>query len=145
MNKKGFTLVELLITIVILALIVVIAVPSIGAVTQSIKDNMLEKKADLIEEAAILLGQDIKGSVISSKLKYDGYSCKSFEVKDLVPKYLDKDNDVVCLGEIGATNVGCIVDPSNKDNYLDNYEVIVYYRSKRIYAIVDKDNTLNCS
>ena len=145
MNKKGFTLVELLITIVILALIMVIAVPSIGAITNSIKSNMLEKKASLIEEAAILLGEDIKGSVISSNLKYDGYSCKSFNVKDLVPKYLDKDNDVTCLGEVGATSVGCIVDPSDKDNYLDNYEVIIYYRSKRIYAIVDTDNTLDCS
>ena len=145
MNKKGFTLVELLITIAILALIMVIAVPSIGAITNSIKENMLNKKADLIEETAILLGEDIKGSVISSKLKYDGCACKSFSVKDLVPKYLDKDNDVPCFGELGASSVGCIADPSNKENYLDNYEVIIYYRSKRIYAIVDKDNTLNCS
>ena len=145
MNKKGFTLVELLITIVILALIVVIAVPSIAGITQNVKKNMLEKKTGLIEEAAILLGQDIKGSIISSQLKYDGYSCKSLEVKDLVPKYLDKDNDVICLGAVGAGSVGCIVDPSDKKNYLDNYEVIVYYRSKRIYAVVDIDNTLSCS
>lgn len=145
MSKKGFTLVELLITIAVLSIVMVIAVPSIGAITNSIKDNMLEKKTDLIKEAAILLGQDIKGSIIGSSTKYNGYACRSFEIKDLVPTYLDKDNDVVCLGEGGAGEVGCIVDPSDKNNYLDNYEVIIYYRNKRMYAIVDVDNTLTCS
>ena len=145
MNKKGFTLVELLITISILALVTVIAIPSIGSIADSIKRNMLDKKVTLIEEAAVLLGQDIKGSVISSDLKYNGYACKSFFVKDLVPKYLDNDTEEVCLGDAGASEVGCIIDPSDSNNYLDNYEVIIYHRSKRIYAIVDVDNTLSCS
>ena len=145
MSKRGFTLIELLITIAVLAIIMTIAVPTIGAITQNIKDNMLEKKANLIEEAAILLGEDIKGSIIGSKSRYNGYACRSFKVKDLVPTYLDKDNDTICLGEDGAGNIGCIVDPSNNDNYLDNYEVIIYYRNKRMYAVVDIDNALTCS
>jgi len=145
MDKKGFTLVELLITIAVLAVVVVIAVPSIGAITQSIKNNMLEKKAEIIEEAAILLAQDIKGSIIASSTKYNGYSCRSFIVSDLVPTYLDKDNDNACLDEDSTGTVGCIVDPSDKDNYLDKYEVIVYYRSKRMYAVVDLENSLSCS
>jgi len=145
MGKRGFTLVELLITIAVLAIIVVIAVPSIGAITQSIKNNMLEKKAEMIEEAAILLAQDVKGKIISSSKKYNGYSCENFIVSDLVPTYLDKDNDNACLDEDSTGDVGCIVDPSNDENYLDKYEVIVYYRSKRMYAIVDTDDTLSCS
>jgi len=145
MNKKGFTLVELLITIAVLGIVMVIAIPSIGAISKSIKDNMLEKKADLIKESAILLGQDIKSTIINSNTKYNGYACRSFKVKDLVPTYLDKDNDTICLGEDGAGNIGCIVDPSNNDNYLDNYEVIIYYRNKRMYAVVDIDNALTCS
>ena len=146
MGKRGFTLVELLMVIVVLGIIMAIAIPSIMGVNQSIKDNMLEKKAELIEEAAILLGQDIKGSIISSNKTYKGsYKCKSFIVSDLVPEYLDKDNDNTCLNNDSASTVGCIVDPSDENNYLDKYEVIIYYRNKRMYAVVDTKNNLTCS
>ena len=40
MNKKGFTLVELLAVIVVLGLIIAIAVPSINAISIKIKENM---------------------------------------------------------------------------------------------------------
>lgn len=145
MNKKGFTLVELLIVIVVLGIVITIAVPGVGAVTNVIKENMLSKKTKLIEEAAILLGQDIKGAIISSDLKYNGSSCKSFVVSDLYPTYLDKDNDNPCLDKDSTETVGCIVDPRDSNNYLDKYEVIIYYKNKRIYAKVDTDNTLQCS
>jgi len=144
MNKQGFTLVELLVTIVVLGIVMVIAVPAIGAVNSSIKNNMLEKKTKMIEEAAVLMAQDIKGSIISSNLKYNGNTCKSFIVSNLVPNYLDKDNDNACLKNDSTDIVGCIVDPSDEDNYLDKYEVIVYFKNKRMYAIVDTDNTLEC-
>jgi len=145
MSKRGFTLIELLITIAVLAIIMTIAVPTIGAITQNIKDNMLEKKANLIEEAAILLGEDIKGSIIGSKSRYNGYACRSFIVSDLVPTYLDKDNDNECLNNESTNTVGCIVDPRDDSNYLDKYQVIIYYRSKRMYAMVDTDNSVECS
>lgn len=145
MSKKGFTLVELLAVIVVLGIVIAIAVPGIGAITKSIKDNMLEKKTKLIEEAAILMGQDIKGSIISSNLRYNGNSCRSFIVRDLVPTYLDTDNENECLDEDSTGSVGCIVDPSDDSNYLDKYEVIVFYKNKRIYAKVDIDNNLQCS
>lgn len=145
MGKRGFTLVELIAVIALLAIVVVIAVPSINGVTNSIKQNMLDKKIAMIEEAAVLYGQDSKGSIISSTNKYDStYTCKSIIVSTLVPNYLDKDNDSECLTDENNSG-GCIVDPSNKDNYLDKKEVIIYYKNKRIYAKVDIDDTLSCS
>ena len=65
MNKKGFTLIELLAVIVLLAVVMAIAVPAIGGITGSIQDNMLEEKVKVIEDAAVLFGQDIKGSIIN--------------------------------------------------------------------------------
>lgn len=145
-NKKGFTLVELLVVIVILAIVVVIAVPSIAGVNGLIKQNMLEKKGEIIEEAAILLGQDMKGSVIASSKKYkNNYPCKSIIVSSLVPDYLDKDNENQCLNQYSDGTVGCIVDPSDDNNYLDKKEIIIYYKNKRIHAIIDLDDTLSCS
>ena len=98
----------------------------------------------MIEEAAILKGQDVKGGVIYSVKEYYNYPCISFIVSDLVPNYLDKDNDNACLTQSSSGTVGCVVDPSNEKNYLDKYEVIVYYKHKRIYAKVDVNNNLTC-
>ncbi len=145
MNKRGFTLVELLSVIVLLGVIVAIAVPSINGVMNMINKNMIDKKIILIEEAATMMGEDIKGSIISSPQKYKTFPCKSFIISDLVPDYLAKDNDNECLKEESTSQEGCIVDPSDKDNYLDKLEVIIYYKNKRISAKVDTLEELSCS
>lgn len=143
MNKKGFTLIELLAVITLLAIIGGIATVSVIAVSSNIKKNMLEKKADMIEEAAILYGDDrIKSEVVNSTKKYSGYACKSIYVKVLIPDYLKKDSDT-CV--VGSTTNGCVVDPSDSENFLDNYEVILFYKNKKVRAIMDVDNSLTCS
>lgn len=144
-NKKGFTLIELLAVIAVLAIVMVIAVPSVIGVNNLIKDNMLEKKGEIIEEAAILLGQDMKGSIINSTKKYKTYPCKSVIVSYLVPNYLDKDNENECLNENSTGTVGCVVDPSDNNKYLDKKKVIIYYKNKRIHAVVDLKDELSCS
>ena len=145
MDKKGFTLIELLAVIIVLSIVMLIAVPSIGGIYKSIQNSMLNEKTTIIEEAAILFGEDIKGIIMSSNTKYNGNKCKSFIVSDLVPEYLSKDNEEACLESDSLSNAGCIIDPRNKDNYLDKYEVIIYYKNRRIKAVVDTDNTLICS
>ena len=58
MNKKGFTLTELLAVIVILGVLLTIAVPSVLYINDLLKDNMYDKKLKFIEQAAQLYGQD---------------------------------------------------------------------------------------
>jgi type IV pilus assembly protein PilA len=48
MNKRGFTLVELLAIIVILAIILAIAVPTISSIVQSVKKSAFEEDAKLV-------------------------------------------------------------------------------------------------
>ena len=50
-NNKGFTLIELLAVIVLMGSVLLIAVPSVMGINNLIKDNMREKKAEIIEEA----------------------------------------------------------------------------------------------
>ena len=148
MEKKGFTLVELLAVIVLLGIISTVAVTSYTRITKNMKNSMLEEKVKIVEEAAILKGQDLKGYIIESNLKYkikgNSYPCRSFIVSDLVPTYLDKDNNNECLSAISTGTLGCVKDPSNDNNYLDKYEVIIYYKNKRIYAKVDINDELIC-
>lgn len=151
MNRKGFTLIELLGVIIILAVIMLIAVPTINGVVGTIKDNMLAEKKNMIEEAAILYGQDIRYSIINSSKKYNkngnatGFSCISKYVYELVPDYLEKDNDNECLTESSIVKEGCIVDPRDSENYLDKEEVIIYYKNKRIHAVLNDKKTSSCS
>jgi len=145
MSKKGFTLVELLGVIVLLGVIIGIAVPSVMAINNVIHKNMLEKKLEVIEHAAILYGQDNKSKITNENLKrYTDndvdYPCMSIMVDTLVMKgYLDKDNENSC-----SSNPGCIVDPTDKEKFLDSKGIIIYYKNKRIYAVVDYENKLKC-
>ncbi len=59
MNKKGFTLVELLIVIAVLGIIAAIAVPRMAGVTDAVKVSADERQAQLIfsdVEAKVLAG-----------------------------------------------------------------------------------------
>ena len=137
MNKKGFSLIELLAVIVIIGIIGGIGVVSVTAINNNIKKNMLEKKIDVIEAAAKLYGDDNKNSVIKSLKKYNSNPCISIKVNKLIPDYLDSDTKDTCNGN-------CVVNPSNKDNYLDNKNIIIYYSNSKIHTKLDMDGKLKC-
>ena len=139
MSKKGFTLVELLAVIVMLGIIALIAVPAIMGITGAVKNNMYEKKLEMIEESGVLYGESIRKSIINSSRRYNNYPCINVKVSDLVPKYLDKDNNNEC----GSETAGCIVDPNDDSKFLDNVNVVIYYKNKRINAVANPEN--NCS
>ena len=73
------------------------------------------------------------------------FPCKRIIISSLVPNYLDRDNENECLKEDSTETVGCIVDPSDETKYMDKMEVIIYYKNKRIHAIVGVNDELVCS
>ncbi|MBE6138250.1 MAG: type II secretion system protein [Firmicutes bacterium] len=52
MNKRGFTLVELVAIITLLAVILMIVVPTVGTSIKNARENSYLKQIDLIEKAA---------------------------------------------------------------------------------------------
>jgi prepilin-type N-terminal cleavage/methylation domain-containing protein len=58
MNNKGFTLIEVLSVIVIIALIAAIAVPVSFSVSNKVRNKLLDNKMELAKKAAVLWGQD---------------------------------------------------------------------------------------
>ena len=85
MNKrKGFTLVELLAVIVVLAIVLIIAVPGVLSIINKTKDNALDRQKDMIKEASRLyvtsdnnvtwVGEDTKMTTVTlDTLKTKGY------------------------------------------------------------------------
>ncbi len=141
-KKKGFTLVELLAVIIILSIVVVIAVSAVGGISKRIQQNMYEKKITMLEEAAVQYGQARKNFILNSSSKYETYNCIKIKVSDLVPEYVDNDTGNSCNDVISGT--GCIVDPRDESNFLDDKEIIIYARSRRIKAVANFDGKLNC-
>lgn len=138
MNKKGFTLVEVLAVIVLLGLLVGIAVPNILRSQTKAKEKTLSTKVKNIERAAVLWGQDNKADVL------DGNSCtgtfktssncekaKELFVKDLIPNYIKADD---------GTNIKNPV--SNKS--MNDCKITVYTKYGKIYATYDKKNDDTC-
>ena len=76
-GEKGFTLVELLAVIVILGIIVAIAIPAIGNVISTAKDNATKAEETLVLDAARLYeiqeGEIPAGGVEVSELITKGY------------------------------------------------------------------------
>ncbi len=127
MKKNGFTIVEVLAVIIILALIMILVVPNILSSSTATKQKAYETKIFLIEDAAIMYGQDHYREIVDNANDgVEGYSKEStddiiyrtytLKVKDLIPDYLESDND---NGE------GLVTDPRDNLNYLDENEIVI--------------------
>ncbi len=124
-NNKGFTLVELLAVIVVLALLVSIAVPGAIKISNKLKVNMYCSKIDLIETAAKLYGEDRKESFTANFTTSSGtYKSKTIKVLDLINSGdLKKDNETSPY----------IVDPRD-DSKMDDMTLTVYVKYNRVYV-----------
>ncbi len=77
-NKKGFTLVELLTVICILAILMAIAVPGILTISNKMKDRGLNSKLEAIEEAAVIYVQENSNQIKKElQRKHHISDCKS--------------------------------------------------------------------
>lgn len=140
MNNKGFTLVEILATIVLIALLLGLGIPGVMKISENMKKRAYNTKVDLIEQAGILWGQDNKTRLQSNpdcQIKKNNnnsegkYNCKKIKINDLIAEdYLEADAD------------GKFIDPIDNSDLTDKC-VYVYKKNNRVYAYYGKDT--NCT
>lgn len=127
MNKKGFTLVELLAVLVLISLLMGLAIPGINRISNNMKKKSYNQKIKLIESAAELWGQDNKTRLqADTDCSSEISKCKKITIADLIKEnYLDSDN-----------NSGKYINPKNDEDMKDCI-VFVYKQNKRVYAKFD--------
>lgn len=138
-NRKGFTLVEILAVIVILAILIAVAVPSVLTLSSKMKGNMYCSKIETVEKAAQVYGQENsdtlynKVSSVCSVVESDKSvttvkQCLTVQVSELLAKgYLNKEENY-------NTKVKDeFYDPRDSTS-MKTDKVYVYVQNKRIYA-----------
>ena len=135
MNKKGFTLVEILSVLVLIGLLLGLAIPGINKISSNMKKKSYSKKVSLVESAAELWGQDNKTLLQSSsdcEIKGgEKVSCYKITVGSLIENnYLDSDR-----------NSGEYISPLDNSD-MKNQCVYVYKKNNRVYSYYSKNN--NC-
>ena len=116
MNKKGFTLAELLIVVAIIAVLVAISIPIFSAQLEKAKEatDMANIRSAYAEVVANYLGDSTKDYEISVDLKSDTSNYKSDEnaeiagvlYKDILSGNKAKDPCVVKVTKDGTVTIG---------------------------------------
>ena len=142
MNKKGFTLVELLSVIVLIGLLLGIGVPGVMRISKKMKERSFNTKKEQIEQAATLWGQDNRTRISKSTCKVlessveKEYPCYKISIKELIEEdYLDNENN----------NSGNIEYKNPIDNQdIQRMCVYVYKKNKRVYAYYTNKEDAEC-
>lgn len=133
MKKNGFTLVELLAVIVILAIIITIAVVSVTGTRNDSLQRVLDTKIEEIESGAVLYGQE-NPSVLTDSCKVkvkeeekEFTKCKAMQVGYLL------DNNYVESNE-GSGNQKDLYNNVTNKSMREDY-VMIYYNNHQVYAL----------
>lgn len=159
MNNKGFTLVEIISVIALLALVMIITVPAITTTSLNIKKKTLNTKVENIEKAAILYGQKHRenftrvgvstclskyctkdGSLISNcecYLEKDQYNTPvEINVAKLIGENLIKEDKI-------ESGIKVITNPVDESKSLNECKIQIYQKYGKIYAVYEEKNTDN--
>jgi len=143
MNKRGFTIVEVLGVVVLLGLIFIIATPLISNSGKNAKIKILQTKVENIKKAAVLYAQeenvkfDANCNQNENDVCFEINNCKCSEtnikVRNLIDGgYIDYDE--------GTSDIKNPVDESQS---LLECEILIYRKYERIYAVYVNEDSNN--
>lgn len=128
MNKKGFTLVEMLAVITILALVSTIAASSAVSITRQSKENLYCTKLSLIKSMAREYAINYEKELNNSTDYFDGNKSIRIKVSDLIKS-----------GKISPDKGESVLSPLD-NSVLDDLEIILYLKNNQINAYIPESN-----
>ena len=147
MDKKGFTLVEVLVVIVLLGMIIGLAVPGVMRANRKAREKTLAAKVKNIEKAAVLYGQDNKEKFETDNSSYQKTTKKYCFKEDTQITKCYYYNNYITVNELiedgyikGDNNTNNIENPVYKDNNLNNCKIQIYKKYDKIYAVYLKES-----
>ena len=119
LNKKAFTLIEMLVVIVILGVVLAIAIPAVSSIVSSNRQDMYQVHMEIVEEKTKLFIDQHKGELRSIDATCFQVNYQTFLNQDFITE-----SDVHCTGSIIITKSG------NGKNFSSDYYL----------SCVDKNN-----
>lgn len=127
-SKKGFTLTEILIVIIIISIILTIAIPSIIAIRRRINERLYETKKSQILVAAEMYGKD-KGITLDTVI-----SVYTLLNDDYITADVDANNKTCKNSDAKNKVKGCITSPVD-DEVLNDVPILLKPSGSSIIAI----------
>lgn len=125
-SKKGFTLVELLAVISVLAIVMVIVIPAVSNNSKTAKEGILKTKLDLIVDQSIIWGQDHINYFVNESAPLQ--ECTTSD--DLVSCKISFD-DLAKEGYVKYDDGEIISDPTKRRDNLNNEKIDIVYDKKK--------------
>ena len=144
MNKKGFTIVELMATLAIMSIIMVIGTYSLMGLNKAMKKDLWTSKEKLIERAAVKYGEDHKNILKKKSCASGKQKCMEIKVQTLInrgylaTKEYEKGEDGKFITDEHHNKIKTItndtLDPSDPNYYINQTEVRIYIEKGYVYA-----------
>lgn len=114
-NRRGFTLVELLVVLVILVVIMSIAIPSVTSSIERSKEKQKDQKIELIESAADIYEDRYKNTLTNTQyITIKNLICDEILTKEQVK---DPFNENYTLSGYYSRNTNEWIEMPNNDDY----------------------------
>lgn len=93
LNKRAFTLIEMLVVVIIIGVILAIAIPAVSNISSSNRNKMYKSHMNIVDQKINLFIDQNKGQLRSK-------SCVKINYKELVNQEFITESDVTCTGTI---------------------------------------------
>ena len=127
-NKKGFTLIEILCVVALLAVITTIASASVINLSNASKENLYCAKLELIESAAKTYSASLIYELNQSTTYYEGYKSITITINDLIKS-----------GNLSPDKDDSVLSPLNNE-VMNDLEIILYLKNNQVYVYMDDFN-----
>lgn len=127
-NKKGFTLIEILCVVALLAVITTIASASVINLSNASKENLYCAKLELIESAAKTYSASLIYELNQSTTYYEGYKSITITINDLIKS-----------GNLSPDKDDSVLSPLNNE-VMNDLEIILYLKNNQVYVYMNDFN-----